>query len=84
MLFLGGGGALGAYEVGVLKTLCRRLKEKDKENREGDRLLFDIVAGTSIGAMNGAVLVRRYLETERWDDEHLLMLFTLIRYSENT
>jgi predicted acylesterase/phospholipase RssA len=68
----------------VLKTLCRRLKEKDKENREGDRLLFDIVAGTSIGAMNGAVLVRRYLETERWDDEHLLMLFTLIRYSENT
>ena len=68
-LVLGGGGALGAYEVGALKTLCRKLKEADKENHEEDRLLFDIVAGTSIGAMNGAVLVSRYLETENWEDE---------------
>ena len=68
-LIWGGRGALGAYEVGVLKTLCRRLKEEDKENREGNGLLFDIVAGTSIGAMDGAVLVSRYLETESWDDE---------------
>ncbi len=68
-LVLGGGGALGAYEVGVLKTLCRKLKEADKENHEEDRLLFDIVAGTSIGAMNGAVLISRYLETENWEDE---------------
>ena len=49
-LVLGGGGALGAYEVGE-KTLCRKLKEVDKENHEEDRLLFDIVADTSIGAM---------------------------------
>jgi len=68
-LVLAGGGALGAYEVGVLKTLCKKLREKDKENHEEDRLLFDIVAGTSIGAMNGAVLVSRYLETENWEDE---------------
>ena len=68
-LVLGGGGALGAYEVGVLKTLCRKLKEVDKENHEEHRLLFDIVAGTSIGAMNGAVLISRYLETEHLEDE---------------
>lgn len=68
-LVLGGGGALGAYEVGVFKTLCKKLKEADKENHEEDRLLFDIVAGTSIGAMNSAVLVSRYLETENWEDE---------------
>ena len=68
-LVLGGGGALGAYEVGALKTLCKKLKEADKENHEEDRLLFDIVAGTSIGAMNSAVLVSRYLETENWEDE---------------
>jgi len=68
-LVLGGGGALGAYEVGALKTLCKKLKEVDKENHQEDRLLFDIVAGTSIGAMNGAVLVSRYLETENWEDE---------------
>ena len=67
-LVLGGGGSLGAYEVGVLKVLCKKLTEEDKEKGEVDRLLFDIVAGTSIGAMNGAVLVSQYLQTERWED----------------
>ena len=68
-LVLGGGGSLGAYKVGVLKTMCRKLKEMDKRKHEEDRLLFDIVAGTSIGAMNGAVLVSRYLDTENMEDE---------------
>jgi NTE family protein len=84
-LVLGGGGALGAYEVGVLRTFCKKLKELDKKNHEEDRLLFDIVAGTSIGAMNGAILVSRYLETVNWEDEtkrweeavkHLLQVFS--------
>ena len=39
VLVLQGGGALGAYEAGAFKG--------DKENP-----LFDIVAGTSIGAIN--------------------------------
>jgi NTE family protein len=30
---------------------------EDKENGEKKRLLFDVIAGTSIGAMNGAILV---------------------------
>jgi NTE family protein len=41
-LVLGGGGSLGAYELGVWKAL-RELNIK-----------FDIVTGTSIGALNGA------------------------------
>ena len=61
-LVLQGGGALGAYEVGVLKTLFERITQEDKKNKEEDRLLFDIVAGTSIGAMNGAVLVGQFLK----------------------
>jgi NTE family protein len=61
-LVLQGGGALGAYEVGVLKTLFERITQEDKKNKEEDRLLFDIVAGTSIGAMNGAVLVGQFSE----------------------
>jgi NTE family protein len=65
-LILSGGGALGAYQVGVLKILSQRLMQEDRENREEDRLLFDIVAGTSIGAMNGAVLVSKYLQTKDW------------------
>ena len=58
-LVLQGGGALGAYEAGVISMLCRRFTEKnDKEkNKDNRRPLFDIVAGTSIGAMNAAILV---------------------------
>jgi predicted acylesterase/phospholipase RssA len=66
-LVLQGGGALGAYEAGVLNILTRNLRMEDKENGEKNRLLFDVIAGTSIGAMNGAILVSQYLETKSWD-----------------
>jgi predicted acylesterase/phospholipase RssA len=56
---------LGAYETGVLKVLYNKLTKEDKENREEDRLLFDIVAGTSIGAMNGTVLVSQFLQAKK-------------------
>jgi NTE family protein len=65
-LILSGGGALGAYQVGVLVTLFKKLTQEDNEKGK-KRLLFDIVAGTSIGAMNGAVLVSQYLETKDWE-----------------
>jgi NTE family protein len=67
-LILSGGGALGAYQVGVLKILCKTLSQQDKGKGDNDRLLFDIIAGTSIGAMNGAVLVSQYLKTGNWQD----------------
>lgn len=54
-LVLQGGGALGAYEVGVLKVLCNKLSEGKESNKDGP--LFDIIAGSSIGAMNAAVLI---------------------------
>jgi NTE family protein len=73
-LVLGGGGAVGAYQAGVLKILCKRLIEEDnrkEDNNEYDNdgkpLLFDIIAGTSIGAMNGAVLLSQYLKTGSWE-----------------
>jgi NTE family protein len=56
-LVLQGGGALGAYEVGVIKRLSKKLQETDKKKGTDSRCLFDIVAGTSIGAMNAAVFV---------------------------
>jgi NTE family protein len=55
-LVLQGGGALGAYQVGVLKALSKKIIEDEKNAQQG-RPLFDIIAGTSIGAMNAAVLV---------------------------
>jgi predicted acylesterase/phospholipase RssA len=53
-LVLQGGGALGAYELGVFKALCEDLAKKNENN---NRMLFDIVAGTSIGAVNAAIIV---------------------------
>jgi NTE family protein len=58
-LVLQGGGALGAYEAGVVKALCEKLMEEDKQEGIVDRPLFDIVAGSSIGAANAAILVNQ-------------------------
>jgi predicted acylesterase/phospholipase RssA len=51
-----GGGALGAYIAGVLKVLREKLHDRNGHKRK-DGPLFDIVAGSSMGAMNAAVLV---------------------------
>jgi NTE family protein len=42
-LVLQGGGALGAYEVGVLKVLCKKLIE-GTENDEKDEPLFQRIS----------------------------------------
>ncbi len=47
-LILPGGGARGAYQVGVLKAISELL--------EGQRNPFPIICGTSAGAINAAVL----------------------------
>lgn len=44
VLVLQGGGSLGAYECGVYKTLAK------------NNIKFDIVSGTSIGALNAAII----------------------------
>jgi len=44
VLVMQGGGSLGAYECGVYKALSKHSKR------------FDIVAGTSIGAINAAII----------------------------
>jgi|Tabmets5t2r1_1033131.scaffolds.fasta_scaffold05676_1 NTE family protein len=64
-LVLQGGGALGAYEAGVVKALAERLTEEDIQNGRADRPLFDIVAGASIGAVNATILVNHVLNRLR-------------------
>jgi NTE family protein len=44
VLIMQGGGSLGAYECGVYKSLTRQ------------GIKFDIVAGTSIGAINAGII----------------------------
>jgi predicted acylesterase/phospholipase RssA len=60
-LVLQGGGALGAYDTGVVQALHKYLPVN--ENKSG---LFDIVAGTSSGAMNGSILVSHVAPNGSW------------------
>jgi NTE family protein len=67
-LILQGGGALGAYEAGAVQKLIEKLPELP-----GNRPIFDIVAGTSSGAINAALLVNHVSKSlkqdaEAWDD----------------
>jgi NTE family protein len=62
-LVLQGGGSLGAYEAGVFKAIYKHLIEQEGENAEKN--LFDIVAGTSIGAINAAILVSYVKEKKK-------------------
>jgi predicted acylesterase/phospholipase RssA len=66
-LVLQGGGSLGAYEAGAYKALYERLSKKDKENGKETSITFDIVAGTSIGAMNAAVLTSYVVENGTYE-----------------
>jgi predicted acylesterase/phospholipase RssA len=69
-----GGGALGAYEAGVFEVLYDKLTKKDLESGNNDRPLFDIVAGTSIGALNAAILVSHVLAKKRDKFKNIKML----------
>jgi NTE family protein len=65
-LVLQGGVALGAYEAGVVKTLSEKLMTEDEENGSAGRPVFDIIAGTSAGAINAAILVSYVKENRSW------------------
>ncbi len=66
-LVLQGGGSLGAYEVGAYKALYEWLVEKDKREGKEQSRTFDIIAGTSIGAMNSAVLASYVIENGTYE-----------------
>jgi predicted acylesterase/phospholipase RssA len=71
-----GGGSLGAYEAGVYHVLYHWIKPGLYQ----DENVFDIIAGTSIGAVNASIIINEVLEKknqEKHDDE-------IIKYWENT
>jgi NTE family protein len=57
-LVLPGAGARGAYQIGVLKAVARLLPERAPNP-------FDVICGTSAGAINAAVLAGRAANFER-------------------
>lgn len=72
-LIFQGGGSLGAYEAGSFKAINEELSVRLNLSIR-DEPLFHIVAGTSIGAMNAAVLVSYVKENKTWkgSDERLI------------
>lgn len=58
-----GGGSLGAYEAGVFHVLYHWIK-KDLSPNEN---VFDIIAGTSIGAINASIIINHFLENKEKD-----------------
>src|SRR5581483_4977466 len=58
-----GAVALGAYEAGVFKGLYERILEKDPASEQG---MFDIVAGTSSGAINASIVVSHVKQLKTW------------------
>ena len=61
-----GGGSLGAYEAGVFHVLYHWIK---KDIHKDDENIFDIIAGTSIGAINSSIILSHILE--RKEEEEL-------------
>ena len=66
-LVLQGGGSLGAYEAGAYQALYERITKRDREKGLRDRPLLDIIAGTSIGAINAAIIVSYVVENNTWE-----------------
>ena len=66
-LVLQGGGSLGAYEAGAYQAIYERITKKDKEKGEKGKPFLNIVAGTSIGAINAAIIVSYVVENNTWE-----------------
>jgi NTE family protein len=58
-LVLMGGGARTAYQAGVLHALAQMLGEAQPKGRSGSGLPFQLLVGTSAGALNASFLAAR-------------------------
>src|SRR5436309_363576 len=66
-LIFQGGGSLGAYEAGAYKAIKEDLSEYFKAEGRDNEPIFHIVSGTSIGAINAALLVSYVKENRTWE-----------------
>src|SRR5438094_1695522 len=66
-LIFQGGGSLGAYEAGAYKAIYEALSEAFKAEGRGNEPIFHIISGTSIGAINAALLVSYVKENKTWE-----------------
>ena len=66
-LIFQGGGSLGAYEAGAYKAMNEDLSTFFKSEGRENEPIFHIVSGTSIGAINAALLVSYVKENKTWE-----------------
>lgn len=66
-LVLSGGGGRGSYQVGVIKALAER------------GIKFELVAGTSVGALNGALVAAERVDKmiEIWENINLFKVLNI-------
>ena len=62
-----GGGSLGAYEVSAYEDINEELSRYLKAQGRESEPIFHIVSGTSIGAINAAILVSYVKENKTWE-----------------
>ncbi len=72
-LIFQGGGSLGAYEAGAYKAIKEEFSQYNRAKGIENEPLFHIVSGTSVGAINAAILVSYVKENKTWEgsDERL-------------
>jgi len=68
-LVLQGGGALGAYEAGVFRVLYDWINNRTGIKQNDN--IFDILAGTSIGAINAAFLVSHVIKKRKEENRNV-------------
>jgi NTE family protein len=66
-LIFQGGGSLGAYEAGAYKAINEDISEYFRTEGRINEPIFHIVSGTSIGAINAALLVSYVKENKTWE-----------------
>jgi NTE family protein len=64
-LVMQGAASLGSYEAGVFKAIYEKITKNNDQNGQKDKHFFDIVAGTSIGAIQGAIVVNYVVQNRK-------------------
>ncbi len=64
-LVMQGGASLGSYEAGVFKAIYEKITKNNDQNGQKDKHFFDIVAGTSIGAIQGAIVINYVVQNRK-------------------
>ena len=76
-------GHLEHFKPVAFKALYEKITREDKENgNEEERPLFDIIAGTSIGAINATVLVSHvFIENKTWNQQEEFLFAIVFLFS---